>query len=307
MKANPVKRVVAFVNNQIGIIVLIFGLVLILISICGYLWEWEWTGLSGSKDSGPKTLWDWFDLLIIPVVLAGGALWFRKNEAETARDIERQRANETALEAYLDRMSLLLLEKGLRESEPGSPVQDLARTRTLSLLRRLDNERRDHLLGFLSNAQLLGRVGPLDDDFDENYEGERQTQIALFSNADMSRMDLSGAVLSGMNMYRVSLSKTNLQAADLSWANLRSARLRYANLRDAELTAATLSGAYLLHADLRGANMKDVRLENTHLGSVDLRGVKNLTCAQLFKAIKWESAYRDESLACDRPIPKAPD
>jgi hypothetical protein len=307
MQANPVKRAATFVSNQIGIIVLVFGFVLMLMTICGYLFGWEWTGLSGTKDHGPRKLWDWLDLLIIPVVLAGGALWFRKTEADMVREIERQRANEAALEAYLDRMSLLLLENGLRGSEPGSPVQDLARARTLSLLRRLDRERQKQVLGFLSDAQLLGRVGPLDDDFDENYNGERQVRVALFAKADMNGMDFRGLSFSCMNMHRVNLSKANLQGANLSWANLKSARLRYADLRDADLTAATLSGAYLLRADLRGADMRDVKLENTHLGSVDLRGVKNLTCAQLSKAIKWESAYREEALACGLPIPKTPE
>src|SRR6266567_3437102 len=53
--------------------------VLIILSILGYIYNWDWTGLGPyvspphSKDSDfqrSKTMWDWLQLLIIPAVLA---------------------------------------------------------------------------------------------------------------------------------------------------------------------------------------------------------------------------------------------
>src|SRR5918996_1042287 len=69
--------------------------------ILGYLWNWEWTGLvSIPQNPERRTAWDWLELLIIPVLLGAGALWFnqrarkgeqeqRQNELEIA-DQQRQ-------------------------------------------------------------------------------------------------------------------------------------------------------------------------------------------------------------------------
>jgi hypothetical protein len=53
-----------------------------------------------------KTFWDLMQLLIVPVVLAGGAYLLNKSARM-----------ESALQTYLDKMTELLLDKKLSESE----------------------------------------------------------------------------------------------------------------------------------------------------------------------------------------------
>src|SRR5215208_7511864 len=66
------------------------------------------------------TLWDWIKLLIVPAVIAGGGLWFnrqqRERELETARaqreqelEIAERRTQDEALQTYLDQMSDMLI------------------------------------------------------------------------------------------------------------------------------------------------------------------------------------------------------
>ena len=96
-------------------------------------------------------------------------------------------------------------------------------------------------------------------------------------------VDLSGGALRGLN----------LEGADLSGADLRRADLRGANL----------SGANLLGARLEGANLFKAIIDGADLSEADLRGVQFLQCPQLESARNWESAYRDEDLACGAAIP----
>ncbi len=95
--------------------------------------------------------------------------------------------------------------------------------------------------------------------------------------------DLSGGALRGLG----------LEGADLSGANLRDADLRGANLSGANLTAARLEGANLFKAIIDGADLNEA----------DLRGVQFLQCPQLESAHNWQSADRDEDLACGAAIP----
>ena len=96
-------------------------------------------------------------------------------------------------------------------------------------------------------------------------------------------IDLSGGALRGLG----------LEGADLSGADLRDADLRGANLSGAKLTAARLEGANLFKAMIDGADPD----------AADLRGVRFLQCPQLESAHNWQSAYRDQDLACGAAIP----
>jgi len=88
------------------------------------------------REVGGKTLWDWLQLLIVPVVLSlitvAFALWqdtrqqrVENQRAEAERELANQRAQDEALQAYLDQMSGLLLERDLRASEKDSEVRAL--------------------------------------------------------------------------------------------------------------------------------------------------------------------------------------
>src|SRR5690242_5174356 len=95
----------------------------------------EWTGFGppfldaqGHELPHAKTLWDWLQLLLVPLVLAVGgylltrsenryALKLQERREEEGRKLEEQRVQEAALQAYLDQMTQLLLHEKLRTSE----------------------------------------------------------------------------------------------------------------------------------------------------------------------------------------------
>src|SRR6266852_6449107 len=85
-------------------IILVVAVALILI---GY--RYDWTGFNGNNKSD-KTLWDWMQLLFIPVVLAVAGFWFNHRErkaAEKRAEIE-QNAAERRAEAERENESRLL-------------------------------------------------------------------------------------------------------------------------------------------------------------------------------------------------------
>ena len=102
-----------------------------------------------AKNTGfeTKTLWDWLEMLVIPLVLAFGAFYLQRSERAVERKAAQDRSNlerelttdrqqEAALQAYLDRMTELLLEEDFFQSEK---VLNVARIRTLTVLRGLDS------------------------------------------------------------------------------------------------------------------------------------------------------------------------
>jgi hypothetical protein len=128
-----------------------------------YGWGWaNWTGFNEYTDpkgeyQRAKTLWDWMDLLVVPIVLATGAWWLTKSDNRIEREIATDRQQQTTLEAYFDQMTSLLLNSDLRRSEKGAEVRSIARSRTLTVLRVLDPARRSLVLMFLKESNLINK------------------------------------------------------------------------------------------------------------------------------------------------------
>src|SRR6266851_450519 len=91
----------------------------------------------------------------------------------------------------------------------------------------------------------------------------------------------------------VGLRGLDLSGFDLSRADLRGADLRGAKCANTDLSGARLEGAKLFKAVLDGAD----------LNGAFLFGAQFLNCAQVIVTRNWQSAFRDEALACGATIP----
>src|SRR5260370_22785347 len=63
------------------VLISLSALLVVLVILGGYKFNWDWTGFNGNNKSG-KTLWDWMQLLFIPVVLAVAGFWFNHREGK---------------------------------------------------------------------------------------------------------------------------------------------------------------------------------------------------------------------------------
>ncbi|HSK82962.1 MAG TPA: pentapeptide repeat-containing protein [Rubrobacter sp.] len=205
------------------------------------------------------TLWDWLQLLIVPAVIAGGGIWFNRQQQERQLQANReqqhreleiadQRAQDDALQTYIDRVSHLLADKEhvLREDQVGDNLSMVVRAHTLTVLTRLDGKRRGMVARFLYELGLISGDTPIVD----------------LRKADLSGANLRGANLRGANLGGAILLEADLGPAlvvgasleeaylmgvtNLEGANLEGALLGWANLDEASLRSATLEGAYLL-------------------------------------------------------------
>src|SRR5258708_4875754 len=290
---------------QIGVLVAVIALIVLF--ILGYIFNWAWTGVGPyispshpqtSDFQRGKTLYDWFQLAIIPVTLAVGFWWLNRlqqkrdqqlaekrvqtereaaekqaqaereaaeKQAQTERDITLYNQREQALQAYIDSLSELLLEKNLRESQPEDEVRKIARVRTLTVLPRLDGKRKGLVLEFLYESGLI-------------YKGKC---IIDLSGADLSLADMLLTNLGKADLTGARLVEANLKYANLLNAELGGTSLRRVNLTEANLTSATLYEADLLGADLTGAILTEVDLRGATVTTEQLNNAKSLKYATM--------------------------
>jgi hypothetical protein len=242
-----------------------------------------------------KTVWDWMQLLIVPVAILLITVAFTWQQNKRQEAIEQQRAQDLALQGYLDQMGTLMLED---LSDP--KVRTIMQARTLSVLKRLDTSRKSEVVQFLSEASLISSEGDTDPVIDINEANLAHTDLtrsnfrnANLENANLVGADLGGADLTGANLYYADLKNANLDTAylrdaylrgtDLEGANLfnaslERANLNYANLQEANLKAAHCEGANLELANMEGANISPgTNLRDTNLTGVYVMSNKELT------------------------------
>jgi uncharacterized protein YjbI with pentapeptide repeats len=222
------------------------------------------------------TVRDWLPIvgaLLVSVVIAIGSwsiTWqLEKHEnqrAETERELAEQRAQDEALQAYLDQMSQLILDRGLLEIEQGNPVHEqgdpvhtLAQARTSTAILRLDAEHNESVTHFLITSGLSVRTKDSARLLRGSTLSHAKLSAAYLPNADLGDADLSGADLSNALMVNANLIVADLSGADLSDSLLDNADL-VAHLPNADLSGASLIGADLSEANLRGADLSDADL-----------------------------------------------
>jgi uncharacterized protein YjbI with pentapeptide repeats len=238
----------AFLAAVVGVIVVR----LILFGFAGNtIWDYRFAG---------KTVWKYLDVFLVPVAVALVTVWLtlwenrRQRKYETVQErlqqqaadirkareleVENQRTQDSALQTYIDQMSQLLADKEqpLHRASPGDNLSAIARGQTLTLLARLNNDRKSKVIQFLYESHLI--------------------------STDRLVIHLAGADLRGID----------LRHFDLRSAHLRGVDLRHADMSDTNLSGANLDGAYLYSTNLSGANLSGASLRGTDLTSANLYG-----------------------------------
>jgi uncharacterized protein YjbI with pentapeptide repeats len=227
-------------------------------------------------------------VLAVPITLGTAVpllAWLQKNHE---LDVENQRSQDEALEAYLDGMSQLLTDekRPLDKARVGDSLSTAARARTLTLLSRLDGRRKRSVLQFLSEAQLLRTDR-------SRARTDSHRKYGRFGTVVLEQADLSDAQLFLMILDGAYLWWTNMQRADLRGTHLTDAELGYADLREADLRRADLRGAKLRIADLRGADLRDADLTDAQVTQKQLDAVESLTGATMPNGQKYEDWIKD--------------
>lgn len=291
---------------------------------------WHATGFQN------RSLWEWMELLIFPVLVGVGAVYVeaklgeeQERQAEADRKLEQSiatdRYQQEALNQYFDRVSKILEENDksavLTEDEGGNFTNKkdlkltgvkvaIIRSRTLTTLRELDGRRKGLLVQFLmENALIRGENPfiPLDGaDLQEANLMNLNLRLENLAGADLRRANLQGAdleeaILSNADLRDADLRIANLTNADLSGAQISSGLLGGTQmlgtvLDRADLSGADLGGAYLEDASLYGANLLGAFLENVFLENADLSET-NLYDASLSNAL-LEEALLDKARLC---------
>jgi uncharacterized protein YjbI with pentapeptide repeats len=265
-----------------------------------------------------KTAWEWLDLLVVPIFLAGIAyllniqvadrqLIFQSKLSKIEQETEKTRYNyeqqitldryrQDTLSSYINNISKLITEKNVDNQtlHDNSNEIKVMETMTLTNLQELDGNRKGLLIRFLYKSGLISFEEPRISLEDADLRGAdlqgADLQGVDFRDADLQRADLRGANLTDANLVEANFVLASLTKANLRGAKLHNAIFRYANLQHATYSPET-EGIEDLDTSVRGkmylvkpeSNLRDANLKDAFLSQSDLRGA-DLIGADLTKA-----------------------
>lgn len=212
---------------------LIFSIAIVLMILAGY--GLDWTGFNG------KTLWDWMELALIPVILFFLANYYSRMQRLEAQRVQHEEEQFNVLQTYIDKLQQFVIENKLTEHKQGEPIVNFARTITLSTLSRLDVDRKQKVIILLNTLELI------------QARKDGNVIISLF-NADMrglagARYDFTGSDLGMSNLTEADIAGSSFAGADLWGADITDAAFYYCDFRATRLQVVSLKGVNFYQCD----------------------------------------------------------
>ena len=251
-----------------------FFMILIVIILLGiaisFGYKYDWTGFgSYTTPNGihirGKTLWDWAELLLIPVFLGLAAIWFNYYAGKVSREVALDQYRETVLLKYFDDIAELIKNDELlsvvQNKDPYSPSRIVAWQKTVATSRMIDLNRKNLLLDFLYYSDLIYNNTNYTKNVINLYNSE-------FSNIDYKNSHLTNTNLRGVIFRDADLTGTRLYQANLSESNLQNAVLDNCNMFNADISKAELKGANLRGVNLQLANLEEAKITEKQLSNL---------------------------------------
>lgn len=242
----------------------------------------EWMGLAPydavKNGPEPKKLWDWLDLLIIPLSVAIIGWIYKEYEKskDEKKDFENKQ-NET-LDSYFRVISDLIIKSNLLDINLNKESKIIARTRTIVAIEILNDERKGQVLQFLYESKLINNN--IIELLGANFKSSEVSGIVLkdttikgvyFCDSKFIRSYLDRSVFTACDFTNSDFSDSSMQNTNLSYTKLINCKLINIDLttvdfEGADLTNADLTNSIILESQLKKIFIKkNIKLNKTKI------------------------------------------
>jgi hypothetical protein len=244
------------------------GAVLVIVYILGgYIGGWQATGLPrlpAHDTIPPKFIWDWLQLLIIPIALAIAGIWYTNQQATIQHNIDELSAYEARVSTLVSSFNLICPIDTLQFSYGQTAVNYVAQEAFGTIgdpkhgthAGSLDVSVKGPFLLFLVDSGLLNNSNVA------LPPGETCLSTSP-TITDLSYDDLRSITLQeGSYLSNMKLNYVHLEGADLKGTFFSNANLQHSYFDHADL-----EGTHLIGADVTSASFASTNLNSAHIGN----------------------------------------
>lgn len=217
------------------------------LTIIHRLSEYKWSGFQD------KQLWNWLELLIIPILLAFGGFFLQTQTAQRQKYFDAQQKKQQSLKEYFKSVQGIVnyplkknrskeIEKEYQETKSHHLIDNLSyeeikiiESFTQLVFSEIDGKQKRQVVKFL---YALGLIKCHEDKNENSCEKIINLERADLTKADLKNLDLKNVLLEGVNLKDADLSNADLELANLQNANLENTDFKLAKLKNATMSNA---------------------------------------------------------------------
>ena len=198
--------------------------------------NFKWSGFQKKK------LWDWLQLLIVPLLLAAVAVYLNAVSEARDKDIAKQRQQQEILKDYFFKMQDLVREEASKKIKSRSQentkfskeYQSIAQALTLAVLDELDGKRKGKVIIYLAESGFI----------------KKDDTIVSLRNANLEEIELQDINISEVNLHKTSMIGAKLTNVELINSDLEISNFSNATLENVNFIGANLNGLNFYNATL---------------------------------------------------------
>jgi hypothetical protein len=171
------------------------------------------------------------------------------------------------LGAFATFILLDLMLQSQRERELHKQVAQ--RRRKLNRLNAIEEARKEAERKKKARIEATIQLMQADETEVRNAILDKMRQLDLFTDANLTGVNLEGAPLIGAVLRNTNFWHANLKRTWFTYADLRGAHLKHANLQNAYLDYANLQNTFCWYANFSGASLREANLEGVEFVDPD--------------------------------------
>lgn len=227
----------------------------------------EWMGIRFYNEKNQlevRKLWDWLDLLIVPLSLIFLGWIYQSYEKSKADKKEKENQQNEILDSYFRTISDLINKSNLLDITKNKESKIIARTRTIIAVENLEGERKGQVLQFLYEANLIDdkKINILGANFREVQVSGIVLRKTTIKGVHFCDSDFENTFLDGSNFISCNFSNTNFNGSSMENTNLEYSDLSNCKLTNIDLTKVNFEGANLNYADLSNSIITQSQLNS---------------------------------------------
>lgn len=265
----------------------IFSILALLLLIFIFVWlarffvsisSLDWSGFRGQK------LWNWLDLLIVPVMLALGAFFLNLSADQRQNKLENERKQQETLKSYFSQVKDMLIKDSLQSkieskmaeknpsmnkngvyfNQPQLSFREKATIEALTsiVLRELDEKRKRQAIKFLAKSKLITYPECNSKDKFRKYDNYNKKEFISSLDLDIdssfdSQISMSEAKLNEVDLSSLDLSCINFTGTDLSGTKFDNSIFFNTNFSDSKTTPTTFN----IKTSFKKANLQNSQFD----------------------------------------------
>lgn len=231
-----------------------------------------------------KTLWDWLQLLLVPIILILGGFWLNRSESrhslemqksinDTNLSIEKERFEDGILNSYINDIAQMIINSDTAKLRTNR-IMAVYKIKTLTTLNRLNSERRNYLIQFLVDSKMLNYW-----DFLSDFKNIHVSGI-FFNDVSFDDFKFIGSSISSSRFFSCSIQSSKSSHSDFTSSMFNDMKINIFDISSSKFIQSSLVKVIFSECKIKDSKFYGSKIQHSSLGNSTIES-SDLSCSTI--------------------------